>query len=183
MYHDISRLRSAVDAVYEDVVALRRHIHMHPELSNEERETMNFVSAYLTELGSPHQTNVGGYGIVATIGDSKADFAVAVRADMDALPIQEKNEVPYASVVPGVMHACGLTTLAIPSAPQKRPWAKGRSREMQSTTVLGSEAASSLNLRTEVAHTPVSMLGKMFITTYLPLHSLRVKVLRSPFTR
>lgn len=107
MYHDISRLRSAVDAVYEDVVALRRHLHMHPELSNEERETMNFVSAYLTELGIPHQTNVGGYGIVATIGDSKADFAVAVRADMDALPIQEKNEVPYASVVPGVMHACG----------------------------------------------------------------------------
>lgn len=107
MKQQIEQIRTAVEAVYEEVVALRRHLHMHPELSNEERETMNFVSAYLTKLGIPHQTNVGGYGIVAHIGDPDADFAIAIRADMDALPIQEKNDLPYASVVPGVMHACG----------------------------------------------------------------------------
>ena len=107
MTQQIEQIRAAVEAVYEEVVALRRHLHMHPELSNEEKETMNFVSAYLTRLGIPHQCNVGGYGIVAHIGDPDAEFAIAIRADMDALPIQEKNEVPYASVVPGVMHACG----------------------------------------------------------------------------
>ena len=107
MKQQIERVRAAVDAIYDEVVALRRHIHMHPELSNEERETMAFVSDYLTKLNIPHQTDVGGYGIVAHIGDPKADFAIAIRADMDALPIQEKNDLPYASVVPGVMHACG----------------------------------------------------------------------------
>ena len=107
MKQQIERVRAAVDAIYDEVVALRRHIHMHPELSNEERETMAFVSDYLTRLGIPHETHVGGYGIVAHIGDPKADFAIAIRADMDALPIQEKNDLPYASVVPGVMHACG----------------------------------------------------------------------------
>ncbi len=107
MYHDIPRLKAAVDAVYEEVVALRRHIHQNPELSGREEQTMAFISRYLTGLGIPHETHVGGFGIVATIGDPNAGFAVGVRADMDALPIQEKNEVPYASVVPGVMHACG----------------------------------------------------------------------------
>ena len=107
MKQQVERVRAAVDAIYDEVVALRRHIHMHPELSNEERETMAFVSDYLTKLDIPHQTDVGGYGIVAHIGDPHADFAIAIRADMDALPIQEKNDLPYASVVPGVMHACG----------------------------------------------------------------------------
>lgn len=104
---DLRDLREKVDAVYPSVVDLRRHIHMYPELSNEERDTMAFVSQYLTEQNIPHQTGVGGYGIVAHIGDPNAAFAVAIRADMDALPIQEMNDLPYASKVPGVMHACG----------------------------------------------------------------------------
>lgn len=107
MKQQIEQLRAAVDAVYDEVVSLRRHIHMHPELSGEEQGTMAFISEYLTGLGIPHETGVGGHGIVALIGDPKAAFAVGIRADMDALPIQEKSQVPYASVVPGVMHACG----------------------------------------------------------------------------
>ena len=104
---DIDKIRGEVDQIYEDVVALRRHLHMHPELSQQEEQTMAFVSDYLTGLNIPHQTNVGGHGIVAIIGDPKASFAVAIRADMDALPVQEQTGLPYASQNPGVMHACG----------------------------------------------------------------------------
>ena len=104
---EIDKIRGEVDQIYEDVVALRRHLHMHPELSQKEEQTMAFVSDYLTGLNIPHQTNVGGHGIVAIIGDPKASFAVAVRADMDALPVLEQTGLPYASQNPGVMHACG----------------------------------------------------------------------------
>ena len=107
MKQQIERLRAQVEAAYDQVVEARRYIHMHPELSGEERGTMAYISDYLTGLGIPHETGVGGCGVVALIGDPNAAFAVAIRADIDALPIQEKNEVPYASVVPGVMHACG----------------------------------------------------------------------------
>ena len=73
-------------------------------------------------------------------------------------------------------------TCSIPSAVQKRPCANGRSFEIASTSVFSIPAASLLNLRTEAAHTPVSMLGKMFNTTNFPLASAREKVLKSPFT-
>ena len=106
--HEMTKtVRAAVERIYDDVVALRRHLHMHPELSQQEKNTMAFVSEYLTGLGIPHKTNVGGYGIVAIIGDPNAESAVALRADMDALPVQEQTDLPYASTVPGVMHACG----------------------------------------------------------------------------
>ena len=104
---EIDKIRGEVDQIYEDVVALRRHLHMHPELSQQEEQTMAFVSDYLTGLNIPHQTNVGGHGSVAIIGDPKASFAVAIRADMDALPVLEQTGLPYASQNPGVMHACG----------------------------------------------------------------------------
>ena len=104
---EIDKIRGEVDQIYEDVVALRRHLHMYPELSQQEEQTMAFVSDYLTGLNILHQTNVGGHGIVAIIGDPKASFAVAIRADMDALPVLEQTGLPYASQNPGVMHACG----------------------------------------------------------------------------
>lgn len=104
---NLEYIRAAVEDTYEEVVALRRKIHMHPELSQQEEQTMALVSDYLTSLNISHQTHVGGYGIVAVIGNPDAEFSVGIRADMDALPILEKNEVPYASKIPGVMHACG----------------------------------------------------------------------------
>ena len=104
---DRQTIQNKIDAIYDEVVALRRHLHQHPELSQQEAQTMAFVSDYLTKLKIPHKTNVGGYGIVGIIGDPNAQSAIALRADMDALPVQEQTGLPYASAVPGVMHACG----------------------------------------------------------------------------
>jgi hippurate hydrolase len=85
----------------------RRHIHTHPEISLQERETAAFVSAKLTELGVAHETGVGGHGIVATIRRGQSNRSVGLRADMDALPITETTGLAYASQNPGAMHACG----------------------------------------------------------------------------
>lgn len=104
---DTTKIQQQIESVYDEIIEMRRHIHMHPELSQHEEHTMSFVSAQLAKWGIPHQTHVGGFGIVAVIGNPKAAYAVGIRADMDALPIQEKNDVPYKSQVPGVMHACG----------------------------------------------------------------------------
>ena len=85
----------------------RRHLHANPELSLQESGTAAFVAARLTELGVPFVTGVGGNGIVATISRGQSNRSVGLRADMDALPIEELTGVPYASTRPGVMHACG----------------------------------------------------------------------------
>lgn len=91
-----------------DAIAIRRHLHQHPELSYQEAQTSRFVSQQLTQMGIPHQTGVAGHGIVALIEGRHPQSRVhALRADMDALPIQETNDVPYKSCNPGVMHACG----------------------------------------------------------------------------
>ena len=95
--------------VFNEVVHNRRHLHAHPELSFNEVNTSAFVAKKLTELGISYQT-MADTGIVALItGNKPADASqvVALRADMDALPITEANEVPYKSTNPGVMHACG----------------------------------------------------------------------------
>ena len=93
---------------HDEWIALRRHLHANPELSFEEHETMTFVSTQLAAWGVDHETHVTDTGIVATVQGQNPDARlVALRADMDALPIQEANDVPYASTKPGVMHACG----------------------------------------------------------------------------
>lgn len=97
-----------VSEIEQDLVATRRYLHAHPELSFQEEKTMAYVSGRLTELGIPHQANVGGYGVVGLIeGRNPSSKTIALRGDMDALPILEKNDVEYASCNPGVMHACG----------------------------------------------------------------------------
>ena len=96
--------------LFDKVNTYRRHIHAYPELSYQEVNTMNYVSEQLTKLGIEHTTKVGDTGIVAIIrGEqhAKDDHAIGLRADMDALPIHEENDVPYKSTVDGVMHACG----------------------------------------------------------------------------
>lgn len=90
------------------VVAHRRHLHMHPELSFEEANTAAYVQAQLQEMGVRFEADVAGHGVVGMIeGKHPQKRVVALRADMDALPILEANEVPYRSTQPGVMHACG----------------------------------------------------------------------------
>lgn len=98
------------ERIFERVKAIREHLHQHPELSYEEVETMAYVSKKLDELGIPHKKNVANTGIVGIIRGKNHDEnqpCVGLRADMDALPIQEENEVPYKSKVDGRMHACG----------------------------------------------------------------------------
>ncbi|HYF95091.1 MAG TPA: amidohydrolase [Symbiobacteriaceae bacterium] len=98
---------SAARAVHPFAVETRRHLHMHPELSFEERETSAYVAAQLEKLSIPFTAGIGGYGIKAVIDGGHPGRTVALRADMDALPIMEETGLPFASVTPGVMHACG----------------------------------------------------------------------------
>jgi amidohydrolase len=103
----LSAIRSRAAALLPDLIAIRRHLHMHPELSYHERGTSAFVQQKLTEWGIPFETGFADTGISAWINREKSGKIAALRADMDALPIQELNEVDYASRNPGVMHACG----------------------------------------------------------------------------
>jgi amidohydrolase len=91
--------------VANQLVAWRRDFHTHPELGFQETRTAALVAEVLESLGYRVRTGVGRTGVVAECGEGHP--VVAIRADMDALPIQEACDVPYASCVPGVMHACG----------------------------------------------------------------------------
>jgi amidohydrolase len=86
---------------------IRRDLHQHPELGTQEVRTSRIVADYLNKLGLEVRTGVGGYGVVAMLSTREAENSVALRADMDALPMEEKNSVPYASVKRGVAHCCG----------------------------------------------------------------------------
>jgi hypothetical protein len=93
---------------FNEVVSIRRHLHMNPELSFQEFETAKFVAAKLKEMGVSFQDNVAGTGLVGIINGKKDNGkVVALRADMDALPIHEENSNDYKSKNNGVMHACG----------------------------------------------------------------------------
>jgi amidohydrolase len=104
----ISRIQSLAAETAPLVQQWRHHIHAHPELSFQENETAAFVSDRLSEMGIPFQAGIAGTGVVGMIeGKNPASRVLALRADMDALPITEENNVPYKSTRPGVMHACG----------------------------------------------------------------------------
>lgn len=85
----------------------RRYLHAHPELSEQETKTSAFLQERLRELGIPFEAGIGGAGIVATLSRPGSNRSVGLRADMDALPIAERSDAPYASKAAGVMHACG----------------------------------------------------------------------------
>jgi amidohydrolase len=107
----LNAIKTLAQQYAPDVVAIRQHLHAHPELSFHEYETAQFVANELKSIGLLPQEGIAGTGVVAIIegrkvGDS-ATKTVGLRADMDALPIREANEVSYKSTKPGVMHACG----------------------------------------------------------------------------
>ena len=93
-------------ALQDELSRLRRTIHMNPELGFEEFKTGALVVETLNKLGVEHQTGIGKTGIVARLGNGNGP-SIGIRADMDALPILEANDVPYKSQVDGKMHACG----------------------------------------------------------------------------
>jgi len=101
------QIRDKAEQYFEEVKAIRHHIHSHPELSFEEYFTSAYVSSKLTEWGISHQTGIAGTGITALIEGVRKGRCIALRADMDALPIEEENKTEYCSQNPGVMHACG----------------------------------------------------------------------------
>jgi amidohydrolase len=102
------RVHELTAALGGRLLDMRRHLHMHPELSFEETETARFIMAQLDAIGAPYRSGVGGHGIVAEIkGARSSDRIIGLRGDMDALPIEEANDVVYKSTKSGVMHACG----------------------------------------------------------------------------
>ena len=91
-----------------EVIQLRRHFHRHPELSYEETETSSYICSWLQKNGVSFRKNIAGIGIIGTIkGEAKGSRVIAIRAEMDALPISERNKTEYSSLNPGRMHACG----------------------------------------------------------------------------
>lgn len=103
-------LSTKVSAIYEKIKGYREHLHQNPELSYKEFNTMEYVAAKLKEIGIPYEKGVAGTGIVGIIRSSKHSenqACIGLRADLDALPIQEQNTASYKSKVDGVMHACG----------------------------------------------------------------------------
>jgi amidohydrolase len=100
-------LKGSGEAYREQIVALRRHLHRYPELSGEEHATSETVQEKLREHGIPFTAGYAATGVLGTIEGDRAGKTVALRADMDALPIQEANGHSFVSKVDGVMHACG----------------------------------------------------------------------------
>ncbi len=96
-------------SLYSEVVAHYRYLHKHPELSYQEESTARYVSNFLSKENIHHKTNIGGHGILAWVEGNKqgSGKTIALVADMDALPVEEHNDVDYKSIHKGVMHACG----------------------------------------------------------------------------
>lgn len=104
---DFSQFVRRSDTLSDEIVALRRDFHRHPELGFQERRTAGVVADALTNLGLEVHTGVAETGVVALLVGGKPGPTVLLRFDMDALPIQEETGAPYASIHDGVMHACG----------------------------------------------------------------------------
>ncbi len=96
-----------VDGLAKEVIEIRRDLHRHPEVSGKEERTSALVANYLSDLGMQVRRCRENYGVVGLLQGAKPGPTVALRADMDALPLIEATGVEYASQVSGVMHACG----------------------------------------------------------------------------
>ena len=104
---NLKSIRPKIHDLQSQLVAWRRNLHQQPELGFQEQITAAFVVQKLQEWEIPHQSGIAQTGIVATINSKRPGKVLAIRADMDALPIQEANQVPYRSRHDGKMHACG----------------------------------------------------------------------------
>ena len=98
---------SEVDDLVKPLIAFRRDLHTHPELGFTEHRTARRLTDALQSLGLEVHGGIGGTGVVATLRAGKSTRSIGLRADMDALPIQEQTELPYASRTPGIFHGCG----------------------------------------------------------------------------
>ncbi|MCF8347461.1 MAG: amidohydrolase [Bacteroidales bacterium] len=104
----VQHIKQLTKDLYPELVAIRRHLHQHPELSFKEEKTAEYISQLLTSWGIGHKTGIAGFGISGVIEGQQPDIkTIALRADMDALPVTEANLIDYKSLNVGVMHACG----------------------------------------------------------------------------
>lgn len=103
----IEKILARLEEIYPEMVHFRRDLHMHPEISFQEVITPQKIAKFLTNLGLDVRTGVGGRGVVGVLKGGKPGKRVALRADFDALPIQDEKDVPYKSTISGAMHACG----------------------------------------------------------------------------
>ncbi|MCC6837416.1 MAG: amidohydrolase [Bacteroidia bacterium] len=104
----LEKIKALAKELNKEIISIRRHLHAHPELSFEEYNTSNFIASKLKEYGIPYTQGIVKTGIVALIeGKNPTKKVIALRADMDALPINETNNCEYISKHPGIMHACG----------------------------------------------------------------------------
>lgn len=103
----LEQIFSKIDEHRDETIQMRRYLHQHPELSFHEYKTAKYIANVYQSLGIPYETEVGGNGIVARLKGGKPGKTICLRADFDALPIQDEKNVPYKSTVEGVMHACG----------------------------------------------------------------------------
>lgn len=127
-----SEIKKKVKEIFDELLKIRHHLHSNPELSFEESQTANYISQLLSSWNIAHTTNIGGYGIAGLLkGHDPDSKVIALRADMDALPITEVTSKPYCSKNKGVMHACGhdvhMTCLlgAIKLLSENPSWFKG----------------------------------------------------------
>ncbi|MBH0330466.1 peptidase M20 [Brevibacillus brevis] len=102
------QLKELLKEMEPQIISWRRHLHQHPELSFQEEKTPALIAEILRGLHFDEvRTGVGGRGVIGVLRGGRPGKVVALRADFDALPIQDQKDVPYKSTVPGVMHACG----------------------------------------------------------------------------
>ncbi|NWG02206.1 MAG: amidohydrolase, partial [Syntrophaceae bacterium] len=102
-----NRLKKEIIKMKDWLIEIRRIIHMHPELGFEEVETSKFISKWLERFGIEVKSGYAKTGVIGLLQGGESGRTVAIRADMDALPLEEANPVPYVSKVKGKMHACG----------------------------------------------------------------------------
>ena len=103
----IEKIKTLSEEYFDDIKEIRRHIHSNPELSFEEYNTATFIEEKLAEIGLQNIQRIAKTGVTFCLEGNKKGKTIALRADTDALPITEKNEISYQSKNEGVMHACG----------------------------------------------------------------------------
>lgn len=103
----LDKIFKIIDEHFDEMVEIRRYLHQYPEVSFEEYKTAEYIADFYKSLNIPYKKNVGGNGVIATLKGKKPGKTVALRADFDALPIQDEKDVSYKSKNPGAMHACG----------------------------------------------------------------------------
>ena len=101
------KIKTLSNEYFEEIQAIRRHLHTHPELSFQEFRTAEFIEGKLIDFGFENIQRIAGTGVICLLDGRRKGKNIALRADMDALPIQEQNKVDYKSINSGIMHACG----------------------------------------------------------------------------